>query len=97
MGAGRDGTPLGGGRAPLKRTFSLEALHGVKDDLVVLKSIWFNKAKGGDHAQRLDNFYSPQAAACRSTRLPDAGARAIPAASLRDQRSGAGTASGLTR
>ena len=63
MGAGRDGNPSKGG-APLRRTFSLEKLQGVKDDLIVLKSIWFNKAKGGDHAQRLDNFYSPQAAAC---------------------------------
>lgn len=67
MGAGRDGNPASVG--PLRRTWSSEklaALQGVKDDLIVLKSIWFNKPKGGDHAQRLENFYSPQAAACES-------------------------------
>lgn len=66
MGAGRDGNPSTIAN-PLRRSWSSEklaALQGVKDDLIVLKSIWFNKAKGGDHAQRLENFYSPQAAAC---------------------------------
>ncbi len=34
------------------------------DDLAVLKSIWFTKAKGDDHASRLEHFYGPQAHAC---------------------------------
>jgi betaine lipid synthase len=67
MGAGRDGNHGTIGN-PVRRNWSSEklaALQGVKDDLIVLKSIWFNKSKGGDHAQRLENFYSPQAAACK--------------------------------
>ena len=39
-------------------------LNGVKDDLAVLKSIWFKKVKGDDHAARLESFYGPQAHAC---------------------------------
>lgn len=49
-----------------KSSFALDKLKmsSVKDDLLVLKSIWFNKVKGDDHAARLENFYKPQAAAC---------------------------------
>lgn len=42
----------------------LESLKGVQQDLTVLKSIWFKKASGSDHAERLESFYGPQAAAC---------------------------------
>lgn len=48
----------------IKRRPSVKSLADVKDDLVVLKSIWFSKAKGDDHASRLENFYSPQALQC---------------------------------
>lgn len=51
-----------------KRTLSLERIknygRGIKDDLTVLKSIWFSKASGESHADRLESFYSPQAHAC---------------------------------
>jgi len=42
----------------------METLKGVKQDLTVLKSMWFKKASGSDHAERLESFYGPQAAAC---------------------------------
>ena len=42
----------------------LKRISSVADDLLVLKSIWFNKASGDDHAERLESFYGPQAAAC---------------------------------
>lgn len=42
----------------------MESLKGMKQDLTVLKSIWFKKASGSDHAERLESFYGPQAAAC---------------------------------
>lgn len=51
----------------LKRSFSIDklpALSKVKDDLTVLRHMWFSKQKGGDHASRLENFYGPQAQAC---------------------------------
>ena len=41
-------------------------LDGVKEDLLVLKSIWFNRVSGDDHAERLESFYGPQAAACEA-------------------------------
>ena len=54
----------------LKRISSsgkLKRISSVADDLLVLKSIWFNKASGDDHAERLESFYGPQAAACAQT------------------------------
>mmetsp|Transcript_21887 Transcript_21887/g.60757 ORF Transcript_21887/g.60757 Transcript_21887/m.60757 type:complete len:700 (-) Transcript_21887:282-2381(-) len=48
----------------IARSFSLDSLarlSAVKDDLTVLKSIWFKRLSGGDHAQRLESFYGPQA------------------------------------
>lgn len=39
---------------------------GLKQDLQVLRYMWFGKAKGDDHAQRLDNFYKHQAGACEA-------------------------------
>mmetsp|Transcript_5717 Transcript_5717/g.9926 ORF Transcript_5717/g.9926 Transcript_5717/m.9926 type:complete len:352 (+) Transcript_5717:30-1085(+) len=70
MGAGGDGRP---GRVlkPTLRSFSIEGLSslgregvkGLKNDLTVLRHIWFSNAKGGDHAARLENFYGPQAEA----------------------------------
>ncbi|WIA39165.1 hypothetical protein OEZ86_005292 [Tetradesmus obliquus] len=56
MGRGGDAGPL-----KLKRTFSLESLSSVKDDLVVLRHLWFGSKKGDSHAQRLESFYSKQA------------------------------------
>jgi len=55
----------------LKRISSsgqLKKISSVADDLLVLKSIWFNKASGEDHAERLENFYGPQAQACEFCR-----------------------------
>ena len=62
-----------GGQVPMKKdgllkrissSGKLKRISSVADDLLVLKSIWFNKASGDDHAERLENFYGPQAAAC---------------------------------
>ena len=40
-------------------------IDDVKDDLQVLKSIWFHPLKkSGTHAERLDAFYAPQARQC---------------------------------
>ena len=67
MGAGGDARPYGQ-RHLIKRIGSSEKLRkfsGVKDDLIVLKSIWLNKASGQDHASRLESFYGPQAHACK--------------------------------
>ena len=62
MGAGGDARPQG---QVLKRVGSGKAkLDEVKNDLQVLKSIWFNKVQGDDHAERLESFYGPQAAEC---------------------------------
>lgn len=36
----------------------------LKDDVVCLKSMWFAKGGGETHAERLDNFYKPQAEEC---------------------------------
>lgn len=33
-------------------------------DAQVLRSIWFSKPSGEDHAARLESFYGPQASAC---------------------------------
>ena len=67
MGRGCDGTV----QAPalLQRSSSwsldrLKSMSSVKDDLLVLKHLWFSKASGADHAARLESFYGPQAAAC---------------------------------
>jgi hypothetical protein len=56
-----------GSMASLPRSWSsnsLARISAVKDDLTVLKTMWFKKVSGGDHAQRLESFYSPQAHAC---------------------------------
>ena len=36
----------------------------LKDDVTCLKSMWFAKGGGETHAERLDNFYKPQAQEC---------------------------------
>ena len=36
----------------------------LKDDVTCLKAMWFAKGGGDDHAERLDNFYKPQAEQC---------------------------------
>lgn len=38
--------------------------ESLRDDMLVLKHIWFSKAQGDDHASRLESFYGPQAKAC---------------------------------
>lgn len=66
MGGGGDGRP-----APasyVKRNFSIDKLAkltSVKDDLTVLRHMWFGSKKGDDHASRLESFYGPQATACK--------------------------------
>lgn len=65
MGAGGDGRPTRD--SLMRKTFSFDKLPSfanVKDDLNVLKHIWFSKASGHDHAARLEAFYSGQATAC---------------------------------
>eukprot|EP00955_Chlamydomonas_euryale_P020081 213604-Chlamydomonas_euryale.AAC.24 len=65
MGAGGDGRPARD--SLMRKTFSFDKLPSfanVKDDLNVLKHIWFSKAQGADHAARLEAFYSGQAGAC---------------------------------
>ena len=49
---------------------SIARLSAVKDDLTVLRSIWFKRLSGGDHAQRLESFYGPQAHACKCASRP---------------------------
>lgn len=39
----------------------LQRLRSVKNDLQVLKAMWFNRVSGESHAERLEKFYSPQA------------------------------------
>lgn len=66
-----DNVPAKKDTSILKRLGSsgkLRRISSVADDLLVLKSIWFNKASGDDHAERLENFYGPQAEACERTR-----------------------------
>lgn len=36
----------------------------VVDDVTCLKSMWFAKGGGDNHAERLDSFYKPQAEQC---------------------------------
>lgn len=69
MGAGGDARPVKGGRLVkrIKSSDRLRKIEGVKNDLIVLKSIWLNKASGQDHAARLESFYGPQAHACEYT------------------------------
>lgn len=80
MGRGGDANlPHTGSGRLLKRSSSvMEKLHSLQssfdakkkmrdlhNDLTVLKNIWFKKlAKTDDHAERLEQFYGPQAHAC---------------------------------
>ncbi|GFH11752.1 uncharacterized protein HaLaN_07305, partial [Haematococcus lacustris] len=68
MGAGGDGRPLKDAYKRKPRNFSFDKLDklqsSLRDDLTVLRHMWFSKAKGSDHAARLENFYGPQAQAC---------------------------------
>ncbi|EFJ43864.1 hypothetical protein VOLCADRAFT_83033 [Volvox carteri f. nagariensis] len=64
MGAGKDGRPVRDNY--MKKNFSLDKLKNissVKNDLTVLRHMWFGSKKGDDHAARLESFYGPQAAA----------------------------------
>ena len=63
MGAGGDARPVRLVKR-IKSSDRLRKIEGVKNDLIVLKSIWLNKASGQDHASRLEAFYGPQAHAC---------------------------------
>lgn len=73
------GTPSG--KSLMRRnswSFS-SSLGDIQDDLIVLKNIWFSNLVPGrkssaSHAQRLESFYGPQAAACE--RAARAGAAA---------------------
>lgn len=43
-----------------------QRVRKLRNDLVVLKTIWFKQLKeSGDHAERLEQFYGPQAHACK--------------------------------
>ena len=71
MGRGGDATAPSNGlirrlrsRSDLLKVPSLDGMKGVRQDLTVLKYIWFRKASGSDHAARLESFYGPQAHAC---------------------------------
>ncbi len=70
MGGGGDGRPTiirskrDGLIKRIRSSDKLKRLGSVKDDLVVLRSLWFQKVSGGDHAARLESFYGPQAHAC---------------------------------
>lgn len=78
MGKGGDGRQLPVKDGLLKRISSsgkLKRISSVADDLLVLRSIWFNKASGDDHAERLENFYGPQAQACAHARANPSGLR----------------------
>ena len=47
-----------------------QRLLDVKDDLQVLRSIWFHPLKkSGTHAERLDAFYAPQATQCTKCQM----------------------------
>lgn len=39
----------------------MEFLRGIRDDMLVLKTIWFSKISGDTHKARLESFYGPQA------------------------------------
>ena len=67
MGAGGDARPYAQNKLVrrIRSSDKLRKFGGVKDDLIVLKSIWLNKASGQDHASRLESFYGPQAHACK--------------------------------
>ena len=68
MGKGGEGRQVPVKDGLMKRISSsgkLKSITSVADDLLVLKSIWFNKASGDDHAERLESFYGPQAEACK--------------------------------
>jgi betaine lipid synthase len=63
--AGGDGRPL----KEKAKFVSLDNLRSnIRDDLTVLRHIWFSKARGSDHAARLESFYGPQAEACECAR-----------------------------
>lgn len=86
MGAGGEARPYEQHQL-IKRIRSSEKLRkfeGVKDDLIVLKSIWLNKASGEDHASRLESFYGPQAHACKLHRSLQQ--RSVPHRMLRSTR-----------
>ncbi|MEW5303500.1 MAG: hypothetical protein WDW38_001833 [Sanguina aurantia] len=64
MGGGGDGRPardtFGKKRGSDQMGKSMTPSR-IKDDLKVLKNLWFHKASGGDHAARLESFYKGQA------------------------------------
>ncbi len=55
----------GGLMKRLKSSDKLKKMASLADDITVLKTLWFSKAKAGDHASRLEEFYAPQAHACK--------------------------------
>ncbi|GAB4820256.1 hypothetical protein N2152v2_007302 [Parachlorella kessleri] len=71
MGRGGDAGAGLGGRPTLRRSRSIldrlsdirpkQKINDVRSDLTVLKNIWFKKLQDGDHKERLEAFYGPQA------------------------------------
>lgn len=70
MGAGGDGRPTDSVIAKARGSIGLPSMDTLKNDLTVLRHLWFSKASGGDHASRLESFYGPQAEACECTPVP---------------------------
>lgn len=67
MGKGSDGSALAAPSLLRRNSWSfdrLKSLEEVASDLRTLKHLWFGSKKGSGHAQRLESFYGPQAAAC---------------------------------
>ena len=63
MGRGGDGRAAA---TSTKKSMDLNKMaSSFKDDMVVLKNIWFGSKSGKDHAARLESFYGPQAQACK--------------------------------
>eukprot|EP00879_Flechtneria_rotunda_P011867 GHRR01012396.1.p1 GENE.GHRR01012396.1~~GHRR01012396.1.p1 ORF type:complete len:672 (+),score=176.99 GHRR01012396.1:1113-3128(+) len=66
MGRGADGSALTAPTLIRRNSWSLDRLKSlgdVKDDILVLRHLWFGRKSGADHAARLESFYGPQAAA----------------------------------
>ncbi len=93
---GKDARPVRDTSAK-KGQFSLDQISlKLKDDVTVLRHMWFGSKKGDDHAQRLESFYGPQAAACElagprmSAELRSGLTRALPAQTTPSARGSCG-------
>jgi len=53
----------------VKREYGTSLQEKLRNDMLVLRHIWFAKPQGDDHASRLESFYGPQARACEHLAL----------------------------